>query len=64
MHVERINALATAVIAFVTILAIMGGMWYNLNSSGLQFRYIALLELLFVVAVWIFISWIQGGMEG
>ena len=60
---DRINALSTSVIAFITGLGLMVGFYFNLKASNTKLSYIITLELLFVVAVWLFISWVKGGME-
>ena len=63
MNAEDINALSTSVIAFVTIIGLMVGFYYNLKATNTAIVYIIFFELLFVVAVWLFTSWIQGGMK-
>lgn len=66
MNAEGINALSTAVIAFVTVIASMVGFYFNLRGSNTESALIILLELFFVVAVLVFIRWIKrrGGFNG
>jgi len=63
MNAEDINALSTSVIAFVAIIGLMVGLYYNLKATDTSIAYIIVFELLFVVAVWLFTSWIKGGMK-
>ena len=60
MKAEKVGALATSVIAFVTIIGLMVGFYYNLKSSNIKFLYIIIFEFLFILATWLFISWIRG----
>ncbi|MBI2499010.1 hypothetical protein HYV88_02095 [Candidatus Woesearchaeota archaeon] len=57
MKAEKISALATSTIAFVTIIGLMVGFYYNLKSSNINIFYIIIFELLFVLAIGLFISW-------
>jgi len=60
MKAEKVGALATSVIAFVTIIGLMVGFYYNLKSSNVKFLYILIFEFLFILAIWLFISWMRG----
>ncbi|MBI2507380.1 hypothetical protein HYV89_00315 [Candidatus Woesearchaeota archaeon] len=59
MQPERITALSTAIIAFVTIIGLMFGFYYNLKLSGFESREIFLFEIIFIVSVWIFLIWLR-----
>jgi len=63
MEANKINALSTAVIAFVTIIGLMFGFYYNLKAAGTKSLYIAFFELLIIIAIWLFVSWIRGGIK-
>ena len=63
MNTDQVNALSTSVIAFVTIIGLMVGFYYNLKATKTSILYIILFELLFVAAVWLFTSWVKGGMK-
>lgn len=63
MIASEINALSTAIIAFVTVLGAMFGFYYNLKSSAILLSTILFFELLFVITVLLFISWIRGEMK-
>ena len=60
MKAENINAVATSTIAFVTILGLMVGFYFNLQSAGIRIIYIVVFELLFVIAIVLFIIWVNG----
>lgn len=63
MDVSKITALATAVIAFVTVIATMVGFWLNLRAAGIVAVKIIIFEMLFVIAVILFISEIKEVFE-
>jgi len=63
MNAENISALSTSIIAFVTIIGLMVGFYYNLKATNTAIIYIIAFELLFIVAVWLFTSWVKGGMK-
>ena len=63
MQSNKINALAMAVVAFVTVIVAMFGFYYNLKTSETHLGWILVFELLFLVAVGIFVSWVKGGMK-
>lgn len=65
MQAEIINAIATSVIAFVTVIASAAGFYYNLTTIGLRLTYIIFFELMFLGAVWSFTLWIKnrGGVN-
>lgn len=63
MHYNKINALAMAVVAFVTVIVAMFGFYYNLKTSGTHIRWILVLEFYFLIAIGLFISWVKGGMK-
>lgn len=58
MNHEKVNMLSTATIAFVTVLATMGGLYFNLEEKT-PLRIIVIFELAFVIAVLLFIRWIS-----
>lgn len=57
MQYDQINALSTAVIAFVTIIGLMTGFYYNLWASDVKALTIIMLEFLFLMMLWIFTIW-------
>ena len=59
MQLERITALSTAVIAFITIIGFMFGFYYNLKLSGFESREIFLFETVFIISIWIFLIWLR-----
>jgi len=59
MDAENINALATAVIAFVTIIATMVGFYYNLQQVGTRLHNIIILETAFFISVLFIIGWVK-----
>ena len=59
MEANNINALSTATIAFVTIIGLMFGFYYNLKISNTNFWRIIFLELLFIIALGLFIIWMK-----
>lgn len=63
MKAGSIGALSTSVIAFVTVVGLMVGLYYDLKSTNTLLQHIILLELLFLLAVALFTSWIKGGIE-
>ena len=63
MNIEEVNALSTAVIAFVTILGLMVGFYYNLQSSKTEFAQIIFFEIIIVIIILLFISLIRGEIE-
>lgn len=60
MNSSNINALATSVIAFVTIIGLMFGFYYNLKIFNVKTISVVLLELIFVIIIWLFISGVRG----
>ena len=63
MNPNDINALATSVIAFITIIGLMFGFYYNLKTFNIKLNYILVFELLFVIAISFFISGVRGVMK-
>ncbi len=59
MNHDKVNMLSTATIAFVTVLATMGGFYFNLKKEETPVIVIIVFELAFVVAVLLFIRWIH-----
>ena len=57
MQSEKITAFSTAVIAFVTVIGLMAGFYYNLFTSEVKTLSIIMLELLFLIMLWAFIIW-------
>ena len=58
-----INALATSVIAFITVIGLMVGFYYNLKTANIKLYEILFYELLFIIAISLCILWIRGVME-
>jgi len=50
--------LSTATIAFVTVLATMGGLYFNLEEKT-SLPIILIFEIVFIIAVLLFIKWIH-----
>ena len=50
MNSDKISAISTAVIAFVTIIGLMIGFYYNLKSSNTKVLYILIFELLILIS--------------
>ena len=63
MKFEKLNALSTFIIAFVTLIAFMVGFYYNLRSSNIRIFYILVFELIFIVITILLTSWVQNGLE-
>ncbi|MDO8556829.1 MAG: hypothetical protein Q7R96_06705 [Nanoarchaeota archaeon] len=51
MESDKINALATSVIAFVTIVGLMIGFYYNLKSANAKVLNIWALEIVLLVTI-------------
>lgn len=64
MKIEFINALSTAVIAFVTVIATLVGFYYNLSATRVNLINIASLQILFLICLWQFIVWVTGEIDG
>ena len=64
MNAEEINALATSVIAFVTVLVAMVGFYNDLQQVGTNIRNIIIFELIFILSMWAFVIWIKGRSKG
>lgn len=58
MSSKNVNAIATSVIAFVTIIAAMVGFYINLKST-FTIKWIIYLESVFVVIILFFIIWVK-----
>lgn len=63
METEEIIALSESIIAFVTIIGLMVGFYYNLKTSNTGIWYIILFESSFVIAISLFASWVRGEMK-
>ena len=61
MKPNELNALSTAVIAFVTVIGVLVGLYYNLKTFKFETLYIMFIELLFLIALSLFIFWIKRG---
>ncbi len=57
MKTDQLNALSSTVIAFATIVGLMGGLYFNLRGTT-PIRYILILEGLFAIAVACTIVWV------
>lgn len=53
MRTDKLNALSTATIAFVTIIGLMVGFYYNLKESNTGSINIIILESLFVISIYL-----------
>ncbi len=59
MDASSINAMSTAVIAFITVIATMVGFYYNLQQVGTKLHNIIIWELVLIISIWAFIKWIN-----
>ncbi len=59
MELNELEAISTAVIAFITVLALMVAFYYNLKSSRTKTEDIIFLELIIILTVIVFIKWIE-----
>ncbi len=59
MKSNSLSAISTAVIAFVTIIGLMFGFYYNLKIMNVKIAYISMFELFFVISIWLFTSRIK-----
>lgn len=59
MNSENVNALSTSVIAFVTII----GFYYNLISSNIGIFYILVLQVLFLIMIFLFLLKVKYSLE-
>jgi len=59
MDSHQISAISTSVIAFMTIIGLMFGFYYNLRTTNTRILHIIIFEALFLVSVWLFILWIK-----
>ncbi len=55
---ERINAVASAIIAFITILGLMIGLYFNLKTSKVNFSTIFIFELILIIMVLFILGWL------
>lgn len=58
MKAETVNALSSAVIAFVTIVGLLVGLYFNLKETT-KFHYILIFELLLIIAVLFIVAWLH-----
>ncbi len=63
MKSNNVNALATSVIAFATIIGLMVGFYYNLKTFNIVYYKIIFYELLFIVALALVILRLRGVIE-
>ncbi len=63
MQFEKVNALATAVIAFATILGLFTALYYYLKSLGTQELYIWAGEISSIVLIVTFIIFVERSIE-
>lgn len=59
MIFEKINTISTAIIAYVTMVGLMSGLYFNLKALNISLIYILLFETIFIFSIWLFISWIK-----
>ncbi len=57
MKADQLNALSSTVIAFVTLVGLMVGLYFNLKETT-PIRYILIFEGLFLIAVVCVIVWV------
>jgi len=60
---EKISTISTAVIAFSIVVGIIGAYYYNLSQLGYDLYSVIFFELLFIVAVLIFIFYVGGKLN-
>ena len=63
MKSNILNAIATSVIAFVTVIGFTVGFYYNLKSSKFGIFYILVFVLIFIVITLLFILWMRVNIE-
>ena len=63
MKAEQVNALSSAVIALVTVLGLMVGLYYNLRSFRFSLILIMIFEILLFITVVIFTWWIKNKLK-
>ena len=61
MDAENINAVSTAVIAFVTVIGAIAGLYYHLWQVGTSIHNIIILEIAFIILIVAFMEWIKIG---
>ena len=55
MDPDSLGALSTSVIAFVAIISLMFGFYYNIKTANTRMSHIITLELLFIIALGLFV---------
>ncbi len=60
---ERISALSSAIIAFVTVLGLMVGLYYNLRATNTKLFDIFIFESIFIVTIFSIIVWLMHHMK-
>ncbi len=63
MKASQVNALSTSVIAFATILGLIGAIYYYLQSLRTKILYIWVIEILISVMIISFMIVAKRGME-
>lgn len=60
---ERVNAIASTIIAFATVVGLMGGLYVNLNASSVGFFKIFIFEIILVLIIVSMIDWLRHYMK-
>ncbi len=63
MKPQKANALATIIISFATVIGLMVGLYYNMRTTKTNLFYIIVIELLFVIGLWLLWLRINKGVE-
>jgi len=58
MYYEKVNAISTAVISFVTVIGLIIGFYYNLISRDTKLVNIIILEIFMLTMIGLFLIWI------
>ena len=63
MKPETVNALSSAVIAFVTVLGLMGWLYYNMRAFRVSLWIIIILEIILFSTILIYTSWVVNKLK-
>ncbi|MBI2672548.1 hypothetical protein HYX16_06460 [Candidatus Woesearchaeota archaeon] len=63
MKSDKLNAIATSVIAYVTISSLIVGLYYNLKILNFRRFYIIVFELLFIGVTFLLTWWLNGKIK-
>ncbi len=59
MYDDKINIISTALIAYLSTVGLMTGLYFNMKPLNIGLFYIILFELMFTITIFIFIIWIK-----